>query len=70
MPERAIWDGFSKTTEVIYLKNCPNLTCDYWLITHFVLKLTAGNCKSASGKLKNNTVKGAMSITVNRVIVS
>ena len=24
---------FSKITRVIYPKNCPNKTCDYWLIT-------------------------------------
>ena len=30
--------------------------------------LTAGNYKSASGQLQNNTVNGAISITINRVI--
>ena len=35
---------------------------------HFVLKLTADNYKSASGQLQNNTVYGAMSITINCVI--
>ena len=30
--------------------------------------LRAGNYKSASGQLQNNTVNGAMSISINRVI--
>ena len=43
---RVIWDKlpdcifgnleiskFSKITRMIYPKNCPNQTCDYWLIT-------------------------------------
>ena len=29
---RAISD-FSKIMRVVYSKNCPNQTCDYWLIT-------------------------------------
>ena len=53
---------------VIFPQNVPKQTCDYWLITQnqqtFVLKLisfiTAGNKKSESGKLQNNTVNGAM----------
>ena len=37
---------------------------------HFVLELlTARNYKTA-GKLQNNTVNGAMSITVNRMIIA
>ena len=71
---------FSKITRVIYPKNHPNQTCDYWLITSnqqalcieyniFTNIITnyKSNYKSASGQLRNNTVNGAMSITVNRV---
>ena len=29
----AIWGKFSTITSVTYPKNCPNQTCDYWLIT-------------------------------------
>ena len=53
---------------MIYSKNGPNQTCGYWLITPnqkiLVLKLKYFN----SGQLQNNSVKGAMLITINRVI--
>ena len=57
-----------------YPKNSPNQTYDYWLITSNQQTLYIGNYKSASGllqnsrQLQNNTVKDAMSITINRVI--
>ena len=61
----------------IYPKNRPIQTCDYWLITPNQQTLgietnllTVGNYKSASGKLQNNTVNGAMSISINSVIIS
>ena len=61
---------------MIYPKNHPNQTCDYWLVTpnHQTLfietnLLTAGNCKSTSGQLQNNTVNGSMSITIKRAII-
>ena len=60
---------------MIYLKNCPNQTCEYWLITADQQTLCietnsfdSGNYKSASGQIQNNAVNGAMSITINRVI--
>ena len=65
---------------VIYPKYRLNQTCYYWLITpnqYFVFKLyllTAGNCRSASGQLRNsaqlqnNSVNGAMLIAINHVI--
>ena len=71
---------FSKTKRVIYPQSHPNQTCDYWLITpnqqtlFIETILTVSNYKSASeqlqnsGQLQNNTVNGAMSITLNRVI--
>ena len=66
---------FPKITRVIYPQNCPIRRCDYLLITPnqktFFIEtsiLTAGNYKSASRQLQNNTVNGAMSITLNLVI--
>ena len=67
---------FSKITRVIYPKNLPNQTSGYWLITQNQktlcietnIFLTAGNYRSASGQLNNNSVNGAMLITINRVI--
>ena len=58
---------------MIYPKNCSNQRCDYWLHQtnkDFVLKLILINSGQLqnSGKLQNNTVNGAMSITINRVI--
>ena len=71
---RAISD-FSKIMRAIYPKNRPIQTCDYWLITLNQQTLcietnllTVGNYKSASGKLQN--VNGAMSISINSVIIS
>ena len=71
---RAISD-FSKFMRAIYPKNRPIQTCDYWLITPNQQTLcietnllTVGNYKSASGKLQN--VNGAMSISINSVIIS
>ena len=73
---RAI-SNFSKIMRAIYPKNRPIQTCDYWLITPNQQTLcietnllTVGNYKSASGKLQNNTVNGAMSISINSVIIS
>ena len=67
---KAIWDKFSKVTRMIYPKNCPQQRLGYWLITpnqkHFVLKLIYFN----SGQIQNNSVYGAMLITINRVIRS
>ena len=70
--KRAI-SKISKIMRVIYTKNCPNQTCDYWLITpnqqtlciETDIFLTSGNYKSTSGQLQNNTVNGAMSIAIN-----
>ena len=67
---------FLKITRVIYPENLPNRICGYWLITpnqktlciETNTFLTAGNYKSGSGQLKNNSVNGAMLITINRVI--
>ena len=73
---------FSKTTRVIYHKNFPSQTCEYWLITtnkqalcnETNIFLTVGNYKSASEQLQNrrqlenNTVKAAMLIKINHVI--
>ena len=67
---------FPKITKVIYPKNLPNQTCGYWLITpnqktlciETNMFLTAGNYKSSTGQLKNNSVNGAMLITINHVI--
>ena len=86
---RAIWDKLpecifenfensSKIKRVVYPKNCPNQTCDYWLITQNQQTLcietniffTAGNYKSVSGQLQNISVNGAMTITINRVIIT
>ena len=71
---RAISD-FSKIMRAIYPKNRPIQTCDYWLITPNQQTLcietnllTVSNYKSASGKLQN--VNGAMSISINSVIIS
>ena len=67
---------FSKITRVIYPKNLPNQTCSYWLITQNKKTLcietnifsTAGNYRSASGQLNNNSVNGAVLITINSVM--
>ena len=73
---RAI-SNFSKIMTAIYPKNRPIQTCDYWLITPNQQTLcietnlvTVGNYKSAREKLQNNTVNGAMSISINSVIIS
>ena len=55
---------------VIYPKNRPNQTCDYWLITPNQQTLCIETISFSSGQLQNNTVKDAMSITINRVIRS
>ena len=62
--------AFFKTLKFWNLsQNRPNQACNYWSITpnqHFALKLiTAGNYKSGSGKLQNNTVDGAMLVSCN-----
>ena len=61
---------------MIYPKNSPNQTCGYWLITPneqtlFIETdnlLAAGNYKSATRQLQNNSVNGTMLITINRAI--
>ena len=66
---------------VIYPKNRPNQTYDYWLIKlnqqtlHIETNIfNSGLLQSSeqaiqnSGQLQNNTINGAMSITINRVI--
>ena len=67
---------------MIYHKNFPSQTCEYWLITtnkqalcnETNIFLTVGNYKSASEQLQNsrqlenNTVKAAMLIKINHVI--
>ena len=59
---------------MIYPKNHPKLTCDYWLITPNQQKLCIETKSFESGQLQNsgqfqkNTVNGAMSISINRVI--
>ena len=61
---------------MIYLKNLLNQTYGYWLITpnqkplciETNIFLTAGNYKSASGKLKNDSVNGAMLIKGIKVL--
>ena len=66
---------FSKFLRVIYPKNCPNETCGYWLITPnqqmicIETNIAAGNYKSASGQLQNNSVNGAILITIHHVIM-
>ena len=74
--------NFSKITRVVYPKNHPDQTCGFWLITPYQQTLctetnyllTAGNYKLASGQLhncwqsQNNSVKGTLPITINRVI--
>ena len=73
--KRRVISKFSKIPRVIYPRNLPNQTCLlfnhtkptntlYW---NWNL-LTAGNYKSASGQLQNNSVNGAVLITVIRVI--
>ena len=55
---------FSKIARLIYPKNIPNQTSGCWLITPYRKTLcietntflTAGNYKSASGELKNNSL--------------
>ena len=64
---------------MIYPKNRPKQTCDYWLIipnqqslcieTNIYQEWTI-NYKLPSGQLQNITVNGAMSITINRGINS
>ena len=60
---------------VIYPKNCPNETRGYWLITPnqqiicIETNIAAGNYKSASGQLQNNSVNGAILITIHHVIM-
>ena len=53
----------------MYPQNIPNQTCDYWLITQnqqtFCIEVKSFN----SGQLQNNTVNGAISITINHVII-
>ena len=50
---------------MVYPKYRPNQTCDYCLITQNqqILFIETNN----SGQLQNNTVNGAVSITINRV---
>ena len=62
---------------MIYPKNRPKQTCDYWLITlnqqNLFIEtnlLRAGNYKLARWHLQNNTVNGATSISINRVIIN
>ena len=66
-----------KITRVIYPKKSPEpniLLLVSHTRSHKLHLLTGGNCKSESGQLQNNrqlqnnTVKDAMSITINRVI--
>ena len=59
---------FSKIMRVIYPKNGPNRTCDYWLITPSQQTLYIELISFNNGQLQNNTFNGAMSITTNRVI--
>ena len=53
----------------MYPQNIPNQTCDYWLITQnqqtFCIEVKSFN----SGQLQNNTVNGAILITINHVII-
>ena len=73
---------FLKITRVIYLKNCPNQPCSYWLITQnqqtlciettifwqwAVTKSASGQLQNR-GKLQNNSDNGTNLITINRVI--
>ena len=67
---------------VIYPKSCPNQTCDYRLITPNQQTLcietniffNSGQLPASEGSITkqrviiDNTVNGAMSITINRVI--
>ena len=59
---------FSKITEVIYPKTCPNQPCDYWLITTNQQTVRIETNVFNSEQLQNNTFNGAMSITINRVV--
>ena len=77
-------ENSSKIKRVIYPKNCPNQTCDYCLITQNQQILcietniffTAGNYKPLRGQLQNswqlqnNSVNGALTITINCVIIT
>ena len=53
---------------MIHLKNHPNQTCDYWLITPDQDTLCIDTNIFSSGQLQNNTVDEAMSILITRVI--
>ena len=61
---------------MIYLKKCPNQTCDYSLITpnqqtlciETDTSLAAGNGKLASKQLQNNSVNGAIKHVIMVVI--
>ena len=72
LPE-CIFENFQKSRGWFIPKNRPNQTCDYWLITpkkRFVLKLISFNSGQIQiRQLQNNTINGAMSITINRVII-
>ena len=80
--KRGKFQNFQKSRGVIYPQNRPNQTWDYWLITLnqqtlFVLKLIYFNGEqlqirkraiTKQWRLQNNSINGAMSITINRVI--
>ena len=57
---------FSKITRVIYPKNPPNETYGYWLITPNQQTVCFENYKilQNSGQLQDNSVYGAMLITI------
>ena len=61
---------------MIYSQNWPNQTCDYWLITAnqqtLCMKLISFNSGQLqySGQLQNNTVNGAMTIPIDRVVLT
>ena len=55
---------------MIYLKNHLNQTYDYWLITQNQPTLYIELISFNTGQLQNNTVNGAMSITISRVIMT
>ena len=68
-----IWDKFSEIARVIYTKNFPNQTWDYWLTTpnqQTVLKLISFNSGQLQNnwQLQNNSVNVLMWVTINRVI--
>ena len=67
--KRGKFQTFSKITRVIYPKNNLNQTCDYWLITPNQETLCIKTSIFNSQQLQNNTVNGAVSITINRVII-